>query len=35
MTALTDNTQGATGLELYEVYNNGYCCKRRCTRTYC
>ncbi|MBA8435885.1 prophage tail fiber N-terminal domain-containing protein [Escherichia coli] len=22
--ALTDNTQGATGLELYEVYNNGY-----------
>ncbi|UVE63781.1 phage terminase large subunit family protein [Escherichia coli] len=23
-TALTDNTQGATGLELYEVYNNGY-----------
>ncbi|EFM2017905.1 phage portal protein [Escherichia coli] len=24
MTALTDNTQGATGLELYEVYNNGY-----------
>ncbi|HAW8073998.1 TPA: phage terminase large subunit family protein [Escherichia coli] len=24
VTALTDNTQGATGLELYEVYNNGY-----------
>ncbi len=24
ITALTDNTQGATGLELYEVYNNGY-----------
>ncbi|WP_249516475.1 hypothetical protein, partial [Escherichia coli] len=24
LTALTDNTQGATGLELYEVYNNGY-----------
>ncbi|MCR6198300.1 phage portal protein [Escherichia coli] len=24
MTALTDNTQGATGLELYEVYNNEY-----------
>ncbi|EOL3101282.1 prophage tail fiber N-terminal domain-containing protein [Escherichia coli] len=22
--ALTDNTQGAAGLELYEVYNNGY-----------
>ncbi|ELB7233195.1 prophage tail fiber N-terminal domain-containing protein [Escherichia coli] len=22
--ALTDNTQGAEGLELYEVYNNGY-----------
>ncbi|QMQ09498.1 prophage tail fiber N-terminal domain-containing protein [Escherichia coli] len=22
--ALTDNTQGSTGLELYEVYNNGY-----------
>ncbi|MED8841751.1 phage tail protein, partial [Escherichia coli] len=22
--ALTDNTQGATGLELYEVYHNGY-----------
>ncbi|EID8796257.1 prophage tail fiber N-terminal domain-containing protein [Escherichia coli] len=22
--ALTDNTQGAVGLELYEVYNNGY-----------
>ncbi|WP_244587446.1 hypothetical protein, partial [Escherichia coli] len=21
---MTDNTQGATGLELYEVYNNGY-----------
>ena len=24
ITALTDNTQGAAGLELYEVYNNGY-----------
>ena len=24
VTALTDNTQGAAGLELYEVYNNGY-----------
>ncbi|ELH5719971.1 tail fiber protein [Escherichia coli] len=24
LTALTDNMQGATGLELYEVYNNGY-----------
>ncbi|MDA6403702.1 hypothetical protein OSK61_24910, partial [Escherichia coli] len=24
LTALTDNTQGAAGLELYEVYNNGY-----------
>ncbi|EFL6034153.1 phage tail protein [Escherichia coli] len=24
MTALTDNMQGATGLELYEAYNNGY-----------
>ncbi|WP_152072715.1 phage tail protein [Escherichia coli] len=24
VTALTDNMQGATGLELYEVYNNGY-----------
>ncbi|AXZ73392.1 phage tail tape measure protein [Escherichia coli] len=24
VTTLTDNTQGATGLELYEVYNNGY-----------
>ncbi|WP_347744517.1 prophage tail fiber N-terminal domain-containing protein [Escherichia coli] len=24
VTALTDNTQGATGLELYEVYHNGY-----------
>ncbi|HAZ4686225.1 TPA: short-chain dehydrogenase [Escherichia coli] len=24
VTALTDNRQGATGLELYEVYNNGY-----------
>ncbi|EFC3564521.1 phage tail protein [Escherichia coli] len=24
VTALTDNTQGATGLELYEVCNNGY-----------
>ncbi|HIB0186921.1 TPA: hypothetical protein ACWSQ9_004981, partial [Escherichia coli] len=21
---MTDNTQGAAGLELYEVYNNGY-----------
>ncbi|EKY5927806.1 phage tail protein, partial [Escherichia coli] len=24
LTALTDNMQGATGLELYEAYNNGY-----------
>ncbi|EHY3474947.1 phage tail protein [Escherichia coli] len=24
VTALTDNMQGATGLELYEAYNNGY-----------
>ncbi|EFZ6936108.1 phage tail protein [Shigella sonnei] len=24
VTALTDNTQGATGLELYEAYHNGY-----------
>ncbi|EHL2314609.1 phage tail protein [Escherichia coli] len=24
LTALTDNMQGATGLELYEEYNNGY-----------
>ncbi|EPE0403072.1 TPA: phage terminase large subunit family protein [Escherichia coli] len=24
LAALTDNTQGAAGLELYEVYNNGY-----------
>ncbi|EMD0258566.1 prophage tail fiber N-terminal domain-containing protein [Escherichia coli] len=24
VTALTDNTQGAAGLELYEVYHNGY-----------
>lgn len=24
VTALTDNTRGAAGLELYEVYNNGY-----------